>query len=160
MTSDEQERATGFSLVEVIVSMGLLSGILTAIAAMFVLAGACIRSGRHLTVATTLAQSVLEDLAPRRRDLIPPLLQQGSPDPDAVFALSDTRAAGSEADLLWGPDVRSRLHEGFAVVSATPLGGPLTPATFASAEALRVRVVVGWAEMRRARRVTFEEVRF
>ncbi|MGH9866852.1 MAG: type IV pilus modification PilV family protein [Candidatus Polarisedimenticolia bacterium] len=153
MRNEARKRAAGFSLVEVLVSMGLLSGILAAIAAMFVLAGACIRSGRHLTVATTLAQNVMDDLGPRPGEF-------GNPDPDAVFASSDTRSAGSAADLLWGLDVRSGLHEGFAVVSTTPLGGPLAPATFASAEGLRVRVTVGWAEMRRARSVTFEEVRF
>jgi prepilin-type N-terminal cleavage/methylation domain-containing protein len=160
MAGRRDGKARGFSLVEVIVSLGLLSGLLTAVATMFVLAGTSARSSRHLTVATALARHVMEDLERRPRDALRSLVQAGAPDPGAAFAVSDTRTPGSAADQRWGPDARLRLPAGFAVVSLTPLGGPDHPVTFASAEAVRVRLTVGWSEMRRDRSVTFEGVRF
>jgi hypothetical protein len=55
-------RATGFSLVEVIVALGLLAGILLAIAGLLVVGNREVRSGRHTSAALSVARAVLEEI--------------------------------------------------------------------------------------------------
>lgn len=150
----------GYSLVEVIVSLGLMTGVMVAVCSMFVLGGTFVKSGKQLTQATALAQDIMEDINKQAYTGLYLLLQGASPDPNATSAVSDTRVSSSVADDLWGPDIRGKLHAGYAVVTMVPLGGPVSTPTFASGEAVRVTVQLGWKELRRDRVVKIEHVRF
>ena len=153
-------RRAGFSLVEVVISMALLSGVLVAIGSMFVMGGTYIKSGKQLTQATALSQDIMENFSEMDYSGLYLLLQGGSPDPNATVATSDTRTPGSVADTLVGTDIRSKLHNGYAVMEMTPIGGTVVPATFDSGEAIRVNVELGWTELRRDRTVKMETLRF
>ena len=52
----------GFSLVEVVVALGLLAGVLISIAGLFILGGRQVKSGRTVTEATSVARGILEEI--------------------------------------------------------------------------------------------------
>ena len=150
----------GFSLIEVLVSLGLMTGVMVAVASMFVLGGSYVKSGKTLTTATALGQDMMEDLNKQSYTGLYLLLQGGSPDPNATSVTSDTRVSGSVANSLWGNQIRTSLFKGYSVVTMTPIGGTVTPPTFASGEGIRVSVTLGWTELRRNRSVKMENVRW
>ncbi|HKY32169.1 MAG TPA: hypothetical protein VJV23_06510 [Candidatus Polarisedimenticolia bacterium] len=150
----------GYSLVEVLISLGLMAGVMVAVCSMFVLGGTYVKAGKQLTQATALAQDMMEDINKQSYTGLYLFLQGGSPDPNAQIVTSDTRSGGSVADATWGSGIRSKLHKGYAVVRMKPLGGASTPVTFASGEGIRISIELGWTELRRDRKVTIEGVRF
>jgi len=150
----------GFSLVEVLISLGLMTGVMVAICSMFVLGGTYVKAGKQLTQATALSQDIMEDLNRESHNGLYLLLQGGTPNPAATSTSSDTRVPGSVANTLWGNDIRSKLHQGYAVVTMQPIGGSLSTPTFASGEAIQISVEMGWTELRRNRSVKIEGVRF
>ena len=158
--SPDRRRQKGYSLVEVLVSLGLMAGVMVSVCSMFVLGGTYVKSGKQLTQATALAQDIMEDVNKQSYNGLYLLLQTGTPDPNATGITSDTRTSGSKANALWGTDIRSKLYGGYAVVQMTPVGGTVSTPTFASGEGIRVSVQLGWAELRRNRSVKIESVRF
>lgn len=150
----------GYSLVEVLISLGLMAGVMVAICSMFVLGGTYVKAGKQLTQATALAQDIMEDINKQSYTGLYLFLQGASPDPNALSVVSDTRVSGSLANAQWGTDIRAKLHQGYAVVSMVPVGGTVTPVSFASGEGIRVSVQLGWKELRRERSVRIEGVRF
>ena len=150
----------GFSLVEVLVALGLLTGVMVAVCSMFVLGGTYVKSGKELTQATALGQDIMEDLNKQSYTGLYLFLQGASPDPNAITVTSDTRTGGSVADATWGSNIRSKLFQGYAVIAMKPIGGTVTPATFASGEGIRVTVTLGWKELRRDRSVKIENIRW
>jgi len=160
MSARSRHGEQGYSLVEVLVSMGLLAGVMVAVCSMFVLGGTYVKAGRQLTTATSLSQDMLEDINKQSYTGLYLLLQGASPDPNAQSVTSDTRVSGSVADTLWGGTIRSKLHKGYAVVSLAPLGGTVTPPTFASGDSIRINVQMSWTELRRNRTVKVQSLRF
>lgn len=150
----------GYSLVEVLISLGLLTGVLVAISSMFVLGGTYVKAGKTLTTATALTQDMMEDINKQSYTGLYLLLQGASPDPNAQSVVSDTRVPTSVANTLWGNQIRSNLHKGFGVVTMKPIGGTVTPVTFNSGEGIRITINVGWTELRRNRTLMMENVRW
>lgn len=150
----------GYSLVEVIISLGLMSGVMVAICSMFVLGGSYVKAGKTLTQATALGQDMMEDINKQSYTGLYLLLQGASPDPNATGVTSDTRVSGSVANSLWGSNIRTKLYKGYAVVSMAPIGGTASTPTFATGEGIRISIELGWTELRRNRKVKFENVRF
>jgi prepilin-type N-terminal cleavage/methylation domain-containing protein len=149
----------GFSLVEVLIAVGVLAGVLTGVGAAVTHGAQTIALARETTVATSAARAILEDLlTPRLADL-PGFVVSPAPDPDATRVMGDTRDGSSVAAGRWGVLARSGLHGGYAVVTLEPLH-VTGPATIAEASALRVRVDVGWLRLGRERVVSFQTVRF
>ena len=159
-TRSARKAEKGYSLIEILVSLGLMAGVMVAICSMFVLGGTYVKSGRQLTQATALAQDIMEDINKQSYTGLYLLLQGASPDPNAQSVASDTRVSGSVANTQWGSDIRSKLHQGYGVVAMTPVGGTVTPATFGTGEAIRIDVTLGWTEMRRDRTVKVEGIRW
>lgn len=52
----------GFSLIEVIVALGLMAGVLIAIAGLFVLGGRSVKSGRTSSEALALGREIVEEM--------------------------------------------------------------------------------------------------
>ena len=52
----------GFSLVEVLIAMGLLAGVLIAIAGLFIFAGRSVKSGRTSSEALAAGKEILEEM--------------------------------------------------------------------------------------------------
>jgi len=151
---------SGYSLVEVLIALGLMTGVMVAVCSMFVLGGTYVKAGKQLTQATALAQNIMEDLNKHSYTGAYLFLQGASPDPNATSASSDTRVTSSVADGAWGPDIRTKLFGGYAVVNMTPIGGTASPARFSTGEGVRVTVTLGWKELRRNRTVKVENVRW
>ena len=52
----------GFSLVEIVIALGLLAGVLIAIAGLFVLGGRSVKSGRTSSEALTAGKEIVEEM--------------------------------------------------------------------------------------------------
>ncbi|HZI92635.1 MAG TPA: prepilin-type N-terminal cleavage/methylation domain-containing protein [Patescibacteria group bacterium] len=153
-------KEAGFSLIEVLVALGLMAGVMVAVCSMFVLGGTYVKSGKELTQATALGQDMMEDINKQSYSGVYLFLQGASPDPNATSVTSDTRVSGSVANTTWGGNIRSKLYQGYAVVTMIPIGGTATPTTFATGEGIRVSITLGWKELRRTRSVKLENVRW
>jgi prepilin-type N-terminal cleavage/methylation domain-containing protein len=52
----------GFSLIEVVIALGLLAGVLIAIAGMFIMGGRSVKSGRTSSEAMAAAREIVEEM--------------------------------------------------------------------------------------------------
>ncbi|HVT44780.1 MAG TPA: prepilin-type N-terminal cleavage/methylation domain-containing protein [Thermoanaerobaculia bacterium] len=163
----------GFSLVEVLISMAILSAILTAVLGMFTLGLHRAYGGKKMTEATVLAEHALERLnQPAAQELLAAASSDSSAtkawqrktDADGTSIVTAAEVSGSnfafrnelrdlfmELDLPFGRG-ESKRSEMVATMTAVPSGS-----TFANAEMLRIQVVVRWAERgQRSRQVVVE----
>lgn len=147
--------AAGFSLVEVVVALGLLACVLLSIAGLLVLGTRQVRSGRHSSEALAVARDVIEKIEGFGFRQIywqfgcdaasASCLVESGQNPQAVTwheQLKRTLPAGSEAEILL-----EGLDEGG---SSTRLD---------SADGIRVTVTVSWTEGLRPRRVRLVTMR-
>ena len=88
----------GYSLVEIVVSLGILSAVLVAIASMFVLGQSSVNSGRKLTEATSLAQHIMEDINKLSYDGLQSSFGGSTILTNLQFYTADTRVSGSYAE--------------------------------------------------------------
>ena len=146
----------GYSLVEVILALGLLGGVMVAISSMFVLGGQSVKSGKEMTEAISIAQDIVEEI------------KTFSFRSTYSFFGGATTGTGVTSDSTvltdgaaqWQPGIDSKLHQGKAVVQITPVGGPDTPPQLGSADYIRVLVTVHWSEGVRSRSMSIESLRF
>jgi prepilin-type N-terminal cleavage/methylation domain-containing protein len=146
---------SGMSLVEVLVALAILAGVLISVASLFVLGGQRVRSGREMTESTTIASDIMEELVQygaQLEDLFPDC----TTDTGCTVNTNDDSFASSQ----WASLIDETLYKGRADIILTPIGGTVTPPTFASAEGVRVQVVVNWAEGTVARTVSLETLQF
>lgn len=153
-------RQRGFSLIEVIIALGLLTAVLVAIASMFVLGQSSVRSGRELTEATSIAQHVLEDVNKLSYNGLQVFFVGAQNLTTLTSYTADTRVASSYAQTQYKPLIDDQLFKGYALIVLQPIGGNVKPAVWATGEAMRITVTVYWTELRRNRSVSMETVRF
>jgi len=155
-----RKRRGGFSLIEVVISLGLLTTVLVAIASMFVLGQANVKSGRTLTEATAVAQHIMEDINKLSYNGLQ-VFFVGTPNLSTLTSYTaDTRVASSYANTTYNTFIKSKLYKGYALIVLTPIGGNIKPAVWNSGEAIRINVTVYWTELTRNRKVSIENVRF
>lgn len=153
-------RQEGYSLVEVLISLGVLSGVILSIASMFVLARTNVNSGKQMTEATSIAQDILEDINKLSYNGLQ-IFFVGTPNLSTLTVYNaDTRTTSSYANTQYQTNIANRLYNGYAIISLLPIGGNIKPAVWNTGEAIRVSVTVNWTELRRNRSVTIEGVRF
>ncbi|MDX1390310.1 MAG: type II secretion system protein [Acidobacteriota bacterium] len=143
----------GFSLVEVIVALGILAGLLISIAGLFVLGTRQVHSGRRATEALAVATGLVEEIEGWGFHQLYGLF--GIP-PDRTRAEVDTRT--DPRAVLWQPAIRTRFPQGYARIRLETLGPG--PPTFADTRAIRVTVALHWREGSRPRSVRLATVRF
>jgi prepilin-type N-terminal cleavage/methylation domain-containing protein len=164
----------GFSLVEVLVAMGILGTVLIAIMSLFVWGRRNVYSGRQMTKAIAIGNRILEDLAPlTKRDIY-----SGAFDIDPVStgtasitilgktytrcSMRSTRVnviPSPPSDIQtenvdgpgfltkWKTQMGTDLANGSITVLMQPTTDPTnSPAQFGTAQVLRVRVIVIWDE--------------
>lgn len=152
--SSRFESARGFTLVEALVALLLLSTVLVAVATLFVQGGRVVAGARNQTEATRLASRILETMRAWPHGAL--YRSFGRDSADAAFqveTLTHPRAR------LWQAQIERRLPEGRGRIRVDPLGGP----TFASSKGIRIRVTVEWKtgpELSADRSVTLPLVRF
>ena len=146
--------ATGFSLPEAILALGLLAGVLISLSGLFVQADALMRGGKHQTEALAVARNILEDADSWHfRALYERFGFDGNAASYTVDSRSNAAAAGWQADL--DRDLR-RAH---AEIRLESIGGSGTPPPLSETRAIRITVKVLWHEARRDRSVCVATVR-
>jgi type II secretory pathway pseudopilin PulG len=146
----------GFSLIEVVLALGLLAGVLISIAGLFILGSQQVKSGRTATEALSVARGILEEMDGWGFQQTYKLF--GIDGSAATTATVDTRADAYAAK--WQTTLDDALFESYAEIqieSLGPVGGPV-PALDAT-NAIRVVVTVYWGERGRNRQIRLGTVR-
>lgn len=140
----------GFSLIEVIVALGLLGGVLLSVAGMFLVGERQVRRGRTESIALMAAQSILEDI--------------GGWNHVATwerFGLSGNAATYSVDSQVntyaqrWQPNLHDLLANGRTEIRVESCDG----ADLVDTDAVRVVVTVFWTEATQGRRTELALVR-
>jgi type II secretory pathway pseudopilin PulG len=146
----------GFSMVEVVLALGLLAGVLISIAGLFILGTQQVESGRTATEALSVARGIIEEIDGWGfRQTYQLFGVDGSA---ATTATVDTRAAAYAAK--WQTTLDDALfasHAEIAIESLGPVGGPVPPLD--ATRAIRVVVTVFWDERGRSRQIRLGTVR-
>ncbi len=150
--SDRGER--GFSLVEVVVALGLLAGVLISISGLFVLGGGEVKSGRTSSEALAVGRRILEEMD--GWGFRQTYLAYGNDGSTTTFT-ADTRT--NTFAQKWQPVLDASLLNAHAEVQVTSLVSSGTPPVLASTRAIRVLVTVFWDEGTRHRSVQVGTVR-
>ena len=137
----------GSSLIEVVLSLGLLAGVLVATASLLVTGRHQAESGRTASEALSIAQSVLEDI--HGWGLRQTYSRFGF-DGTATSYVVDTRSNSYAAK--WQTLLGEKLDDGYATIEITSLSSG-TPPALDSTLPIRVIVTVLWNERQRSRKV-------
>jgi hypothetical protein len=153
----------GFSLVEVLVAMGLLAGVLIAISGLFIVGGKQVKSGRTSSEALAVGKEIHEDMVGWGYGQLWGMFGY---DGQATTYTVDTRTCGACA--AWQATLAAKLGpSAFASIRLDSVGsvaGGTTNLADASgaalAKAVRINVTVNWTEVPgRARSLTLGTTR-
>jgi type II secretory pathway pseudopilin PulG len=149
------------SLVEVLIALGIMAGVLISVASLFILGGQRVKGGRDMTQAVAVASDILEELNSVGGSSLPEVMPDccGGTCDASTGCTVDSRA-DSHASTEWQPWIDQELFQGYAEITLTPVGGSTSPATFSSAEGLRLSVEIIWTEGTSQRSVVQETVEF
>jgi prepilin-type N-terminal cleavage/methylation domain-containing protein len=153
----------GFSLVEVLVAMGLLAGVLITTAGLFIVGGKQVKSGRTSSEALAVGKEIHEDMVGWGYGQLWGMFGY---DGQATTYTVDTRTCGACA--AWQATLATKLGpSAFANIRLDSVGTVAgAPTNFADgsggvlAKAVRISVTVNWTEVPgRARSVTLGTTR-
>jgi Tfp pilus assembly protein PilV len=147
-------RESGFSLIEVILAIGVMSGVLLSIASMFIMGGRQVKTGKTITEATALAQDLME--AFDKQSFVALYTQLGAATTDSTFTVLST-ATGSPI-VSWQTEIGRKFANGVGQVTIDAMGNG-TP-TFGSCTGIKLTVTVSWSELGRPQSVKLSTVRF
>ena len=157
-TTDRQDAkargARGFSLVEVVIAIGVLAGLLLSIATMFILGGRQVKNGKTITQATALAQDIMEEFD--RASFTGLYTSLGAASTDTTRTVNST--TGGSPIQPWQTEVERKLANGVATVTIDAVGNG-TP-NFGTAAGIRLTVNISWNELGQAHAVRMSTVRF
>ena len=176
MTPTESRRTPraerGYSLVEVLVSAGVLGGVLLSISTMFIAGTQSVRSGRDLTRATTIANSAVEDVLTLPYELVYAMTGADRTAETSQWTSDDPipSLSGNMDDVLlmtemlesWREQVQTELGDGLLTyrvdgIVRLPSESDDGLEAYNQSTFLRVTVTVAWTESRgRRRHVVFE----
>lgn len=145
----------GFSLVEVILALGLLAMVLISIAGLFLLGGSQVKSGRSSSEALSVARAVLEEMEGWGFHEI---YARWGTDGSGTSYTVDTRTAASVDATRWQAELDRMLHGAYGLIEITSLG-PGSPPPLRRTRAIRVVVTVHWDEGGRHRKIDLGTVR-
>jgi type II secretory pathway pseudopilin PulG len=142
----------GFSLVEVVLALGLLAGVLISIAGLFILAAKQVKSGRTSSEGLAVAREIHEEMLSWGYSQIWEAFGQ---DGQAVGYTVDTMTSASPACGAWQARLTRKLgpaaHATIEIASVADAGGALVALADASgnvlARSVRVLVTVHWTEV-------------
>ena len=149
----------GFSLVELVLALGLLAGVMLAIAGMFSVGGKQVKSGRTSSEALAVGRQILEEMngwAYRQT------YENFGLDGAAATYSIDTRTSTNAFAQKWHGILRSKLGpNAYATIALASIVGTGTAPVMNSGTAknYRVTVTVHWTEITRPRTVTVATVR-
>jgi type II secretory pathway pseudopilin PulG len=144
----------GFSLVEVVIALGLLAGVLIAISGLFVLANRQLDGGRNQSIALATARDILEEID-----------SWGFHQVYSTFGLDGASSAytvDSRTNAYaarWQAELESRLAEAHAEIVIESAADSGSGPALHQARAIRVRVTVRWSDGLRPRQVSLATLR-
>lgn len=144
----------GFSLVEVIIALGLLAGVLISISGLFVIGGRQVKSGRTSSEALAVGRTILEEM---NRWGFRQTYEMFGFDGSATTYAVDTRV--NAYAQKWQPALTEKLVNSFATVQLQSLGPGASPPNMSATRAIRVLVTVQWDEGPRHRSAQVGTVR-
>jgi prepilin-type N-terminal cleavage/methylation domain-containing protein len=140
------KRQRGFSLVEVVVALGLLAAVLISISGLFVLARKQVDGGRKHSVALSVARDIMEEMDGWGfRQLY---LGYGLDGGAASYTI-DSRT--NDAAAPWQGALAAELSESHAEILLQAFDGSASPPALSDARAVRVEVRIFWKEGLRPR---------
>lgn len=155
--SQRRTSSAGFSLVEVMLALGLLSAVLISISSLFILGGKRIAQGRERTEALSVGIHVMESLDQMSyRGLYTNFTTASNPGAATGPLVIDSRTNNVALGLGWQNLIDSKLEGSYVTVTLTRIAGT----NFRSARALRVTTTIFWDDLNRTRNITLETVRF
>jgi len=172
--SSNRRASAGYSLIECLLAAGLLTGVLVSISGLFILGSTNVKSGRELTKATTIGNSVMEQVESWPYAQVygfaggidsdqTKTWSTNSVNPTYVADANDAAAWAVIANQ-WRTDVRAQLLKGELIYKVDGMGRLPTASdagrvVYSDAQFLRVTVTIKWTERNgRQRQVVFEEM--
>ncbi len=150
-------RQEGFSLVEVLLALGLLGAVLVSITSQFIIGGKRVAQGRERTEALSVATHIMESLDTMSyRGLYTNFSSASNPGTATGPLTIDSRTNTVAQSLGWQNLIDSKLEGAYAVVTIQRIGGT----NFRTARAIRTRTTVFWDDLNRSRNITLETIRF
>lgn len=149
-----QRSSRGFSLVEVVLALGLLAVVLISIAGLFVLGARQVRSGRASSEALSVARAILEEMEGWG---FRQTYERYQLDGSATSYEIDSRTNPTAA--LWQTSLESMLRGAWASIELQSIGPPGPTLPLNRTRAIRVLVTVHWSEGQRPRKVQLGTVR-
>lgn len=143
----------GFSLVEVIVALGLLAGVMLSVAGLFVVGERQVARGRHQSSALAVAQTILEEIGVWNHEAT--WERFDSIGDVATLTVITTDTNPDNIASKWQPFLRDTLANGRAEIRVESCDG----ANLNVSAAMRVVVTVLWDERARTRRMELAMVR-
>jgi type II secretory pathway pseudopilin PulG len=144
----------GFSLIEVVIAIGVLAGVLLSICSMFILGGRQLKTGKTVTEATAICHAIMESFDSLSFTAL--YTTFGAAATDTTMTVSST-TIGS-AIQPFQTEIARKLSNGVATVTVIPRG-PGTP-NFGTAIGIRMTVTITWTELARPQSVSLSTVRF
>jgi len=146
----------GFSLVEVVIAIGVLAGVLISISSMFIMGGRQVKTGKTITEATALCHAIMETFD--EQSFIALYTNLGAAGTDQTKSV--TSSVTTSPIYSWRTEVLRKLENGVATVRLDPFGGTASPPTFGSCVAIKLTVSVSWNELGRPQTVQIATMRF
>ena len=137
---------TGFSLVEVIIALGLMVGVLASVAGLFVLGAGQVKSGRTATEALSVAQTILEEMQSWG---FAQMYSNYGLDGTSTSYVVDTRTNSYASK--WQPTLDQRFLNGYATIEIIALDPGAT--NLAGSHQRRILITIFWDEGQRHRSV-------
>src|SRR5881296_3618583 len=109
----------GFSLIEVVIAIGVLAGVLLSICSMFILGGRQLKGGKTMTEATAMAHDIMETFDKLSFNSL--YTTFGAI--DASTTISITTSTGTNVITPWKAEVTRKLDNGVATATLDPVGG-------------------------------------
>ena len=153
-SSGRRDREGGFSLVEVVIALGILGGVLVSIAGLFVLGTRQVQSGRNATEALAVARTILEEMQGWGFRQTYDLFQDAGCDP-AGTSVCTVDSSGNVLAGKWQLQLDEALPDSHAEIAIESVEG----IKLNSSSGLRLRVTVFWQEGERERSVRLVAVR-
>jgi prepilin-type N-terminal cleavage/methylation domain-containing protein len=145
----------GFSLIELVVALGLLAGVLISISGMFVFGGRQVKSGRTSSEALSVARDILEEI--NGWGFHETYARFGYDGSQPSYTV-DTRT-NSFAKSNWQGILDQKLLNAYAIIEIRSLSYSGSPPNLNATRAIRVLVTVNWREGGRSRSVQLGTVR-
>ena len=147
-----RRQESGFSLIEVLVGLGVLAGALLSIGSMFILGARQLKAGRTMTEATVLTHDMMETFD--GLSFVSLYTVFGATTADVTRRVS---SAGTGNPITpWQTEISRKLSNGAATLTLEPIGG----SQFGDAVGIRLTVELTWVELGRVRSVALSTIRF